>query len=162
MVALRTRSAIGYRSSRTSMAGSNVPVVPLLDALSGRVVDGRYKIGRLIGKGAMGVVYEAQHLLVGRKVAVKFGYAGTSSSAFERFQREAKAAAAVGNAHVVDVLDMGRLDAGTSYMVLELLEGADLAFAVASEGRFPVRRALEVASQLCDALSAVHGVGIVH
>jgi eukaryotic-like serine/threonine-protein kinase len=143
------------------MTESDAPV-PFLDALSGRVVDGRYKIGRLIGKGAMGIVYEAEHVLVGRKIAVKFGYAGPSSSAFERFRREAKAAAAVGNAHIVDVLDMGRLDAGTSYMVLERLEGKDLGFTVASEGRFTLRRALNVALQLCDALSAVHAVGIVH
>jgi serine/threonine protein kinase len=144
------------------MTGSDIPLVPFLDSLSGHLVDGRYKVGRLIGKGAMGVVYEAEHVLVGRKVAVKFGYAGPSSSAFERFQREAKAAAAVGNAHIVDVLDMGRLDASTSYMVLERLEGADLAFIVASEGRFSVRRALDVVLQLCDAFSAVHAVGIVH
>jgi eukaryotic-like serine/threonine-protein kinase len=143
------------------MTGSDIPL-PFLDSLSGHLVDGRYKVGRLIGKGAMGVVYEAEHVLVGRKVAVKFGYAGPSSSAFERFQREAKAAAAVGNAHIVDVLDMGRLDASTSYMVLERLEGADLAFIVASEGRFSVRRALDVVLQLCDAFSAVHAVGIVH
>jgi serine/threonine protein kinase len=137
-------------------AGSN----PLL----GRVLDDRYRVGRAIGKGGMGVVYEAQHLLIGRKVALKTMAAHTSfsSAAVERFRREAQAAASVGNSHIVDVLDMGQLDAGSLYIVLEHLNGVDLGFAVASEGKFQLARAVDIASQLCDALSAVHAAGIVH
>src|SRR5688500_18294734 len=113
-------------------AGSN----PLL----GRVLDERYRVGRAIGKGGMGVVYEAQHLLIGRKVALKTMAAHTSFSpaAVERFRREAQAAASVGNSHIVDVLDMGQLDAGSLYLVLEHLNGVDLGFAIASEGKFPL------------------------
>lgn len=116
-----------------------------------------------IGKGAMGVVYEAQHLLIGRKVAFKaMASHAVTPAGVQRFRREAQAAAAVGNSHVVDVLDMGRLENGSFYIVMEHLDGVDLGFAVALQQRFSVGRALHVLVQLCDALSAIHAAGIVH
>ena len=134
-----------------------------IDPMIGRVLDGRYRVCRTIGRGGMGVVYEAQHLLIGRKVAIKTMAAHAfSNAAIERFRREARAAAAVGNSHIVDVLDMGQLDAGSLFIVLEHLDGRDLGFAVASERRLSVGRAVHIVSQLCDALSAVHAAGIVH
>ena len=134
------------------------------DPLIGQVVGDRYRICRTIGKGGMGVVYEAQHLLIGRKVALKTmaAHAAISPLSIERFRREAQAAASVGNSHIVDVLDMGQLDAGSFYIVLEHLDGTDLGFTIASSGHFTVQRGLHVIRQLCDALSAVHAAGIVH
>ena len=133
------------------------------DPLIGQVIQGRYKIAHAIGRGAMGVVYEAQHLLIGRKVALKaMAPHSVSPAGVQRFRREAQAAAAVGNSHVVDVLDMGRLDSGSFFIVMEHLEGVDLSFAVALERRFCVGRAIDVLSQLCDALAAIHTAGIVH
>jgi serine/threonine-protein kinase len=134
------------------------------DPLIGRVVEGRYRIQRAIGRGGMGIVYEAQHLLTGRKVALKVmaAHASWSPAAVKRFRREAQAAAAVGSSHVVDVLDMGSLDAGSLYIVLEHLNGVDLGFALATDGRFSTARTIDVVRQLCDALSAVHAAGIVH
>jgi serine/threonine-protein kinase len=134
------------------------------DPFVGRVLGGRYRVTRPLGRGGMGVVYEAEHLLIGRKVALKTmtAHAALTPANVERFQREARAAALVGNSHVVDVLDMGELDAGSLYLVLEHLDGIDLGFAVASAQRFPVARALDIACQLCDALSAVHAAGILH
>jgi eukaryotic-like serine/threonine-protein kinase len=136
----------------------------LKDPLIGQVIQGRYRIGRTIGSGGMGVVYEAQHLLIGRKVAVKVLTARglLSNAGVVRFRREAQAAAAVGNSHVVDVLDMGQLDDGSLYIVLEHLEGGHLGWAAAQSGPFSVGRAVHVMCQLCDALSAVHAAGIVH
>jgi serine/threonine protein kinase len=130
----------------------------------GRVVNERYRICGTLGRGGMGVVYEAHHLLIGRKVALKTiaAHSALSSAAIERFRREAQAAASVGSSHVVDVLDMGPLDGGSFYMVLEHLDGSDLAFAVGACGPFNASQAVHVAGQLCDALSAVHGAGIVH
>jgi len=130
----------------------------------GRVIDERYRICGTIGRGGMGVVYEAQHSLIGRKVALKTiaAHSALSAAAIERFRREAQAAASVGSSHVVDVLDMGRLEGGSFYMVLEHLDGSDLAFVVAAGGPLAPEQALRVAGQLCDALSAVHGAGIVH
>src|SRR5688500_17474122 len=133
------------------------------DPLVGRVIDERYRIFRTIGKGGMGVVYEAQHLHIGRKVAIKMMAAHSFSiAAVERFRREARAPASVGNSHIVDVLDMRQLDAGSLYIVLEHLDGVDLGFAVASERHMAPRRAIGIVSQLCDAIAAVHAAGIVH
>jgi len=133
------------------------------DPLIGQVVEERYRIMHAIGNGSMGVVYEAQHSLIGRKVALKtMAMHAVSPAGVQRFRREAQAAAAVGNSHVVDVLDMGRLENGSLYIVMEHLDGADLGFAVALEERFSVGRAIHILSQLCDALSAIHAAGIIH
>jgi serine/threonine-protein kinase len=136
----------------------------LNDPLIGQVIQGRYRVGRTLGRGGMGVVYEAEHLLIGRKVAIKTLTArgSLSSAGSVRFRREAQAAASVGNSHVVDVLDMGQLDDGTLFIVLEHLDGVHLGWAVAESRRFSVQRAVRVLCQLCDALSAVHAAGIVH
>jgi serine/threonine protein kinase len=145
------------------MTGGEEPTV-VKNPLVGQIVQGRYRVDRLIGRGGMGVVYQAQHLLIGRKVALKVlsAYAAHSPERVERFRREALAAAGVGSSHVVDVLDMGQLDTGLQYIVLEHLDGADLAYAVAVAEQFAVTRAVHVLCQLCDALSAVHAAGIVH
>lgn len=134
------------------------------DPWIGRVVHNRYAIRRFIGRGGMGVVYEAEHVVIGRKVALKMlaGRAAFGASNLERFRREARAAAAVGNAHIVDVLDMGELEDGTQYIALEYLEGADLGFVVASHPPFALSRAVDIVCQLCDALAAVHAASIVH
>ena len=108
--------------------------------------------------------YLAQHVLIGRKVAIKALHPAlaTLPETVARFHREALAAAAIGNQHVVDVTDMGQVESGGYYIVLEYLEGADLGWTVASEGRLSIRRSLAIAVQLCEALSAVHAAGIVH
>ena len=144
----------------TSAVGTSA----LKDPLIGQVIQGRYRVHRAIGSGAMGVVYEAHHLLIGRKVAIKVLTARglLSGDCAARFRREARAAAQVGNSHVVDVLDMGQLDDGSLYIVLEHLAGVHLGWAVAQAGPFSVPRAKHVLCQLCDALSAVHAAGIVH
>jgi PAS domain S-box-containing protein len=137
---------------------------PFRDPLIGQLVEGRYRIEKRIGKGGMGIVYLAEHVLLQRKVALKTlcERACASHEMVARFKREATAAAAIGNAHVVGVTDMGQLDDGSDFVVLEYLEGIELAHAVATSGTFSLARALHVTMQLCDALSAVHAAGIVH
>jgi serine/threonine-protein kinase len=132
--------------------------------LIGQVVQSRYRVDRLIGKGAMGIVYEAQHLLLGRKVALKAltASAALSPDRIERFRREAQAAASLGSSHIVDVLDMGQIEGGPPFIVMEHLDGFDLGFAVAAAERLPMARALHILCQLCDALTTVHAAGIVH
>jgi serine/threonine-protein kinase len=134
------------------------------DPLIGSVLQGRYLVRRRIGKGGMGVVYLAEHVLIRRKVAIKTLHANPppAPAVVERFHREALAATAVGDQHIVDVTDMGQLEDGAYYLVMEYLDGADLAFTVASEGPLPIARAVRIVLQLCDALTAVHAAGIVH
>src|SRR5689334_8917905 len=92
----------------------------LRDPLIGKLLNDRYRIERRIGKGGMGIVYLAEHELIRRKVAIKLLQASAfaSDELVQRFKREAMAAAAIGNEHIVDVLDMGQLDDGSHYLVL--------------------------------------------
>src|SRR5690349_9393221 len=122
------------------------------DPLIGSLLQGRYRVLQRIGKGGMGVVYLGEHVLIRRKVAIKTLHANPppAPAIVERFHREALAATAIGDQHIVDVTDMGQLDDGAYYIVMEYLEGADLAFTVASEGRLPIARAVRIAMQLCE------------
>jgi serine/threonine-protein kinase len=134
------------------------------DGPLGQVLGGRYRLEARLGAGGMGVVYLAEHLLIRRKFAVKLmGSAhGLSDELVRRFQREALAAASMGHPHIVDVTDMGTADDGSPFLVLEYLDGQDLARAVHEGGLFSVGRAVRVALQLCAALGAVHEKRIVH
>jgi eukaryotic-like serine/threonine-protein kinase len=146
------------------MAASSSSPRSVRDPLIGALLHDRYRVERLIGKGGMGLVYLAEHVRLRRKVALKTlnARAFASEELVARFQREAMAAAAIGNEHVVGVTDMGQLDDGSFFVVLEYLEGVELAHAVEGQGPFSVSRAVDVLDQLCVALGAVHEAGIVH
>lgn len=132
--------------------------------LVGKEVDGRYKILSLVGMGGMGAVYEAEHALIGKKVALKTLHAdfAANKSVIDRFRREAKAASATGHEHIVNVTDLGDLPDGSPYLVMELLEGEDLGKLIEREGALQVGRVAKIAHQICDALAAAHEKEIVH
>ncbi|MEC7521569.1 MAG: protein kinase [Myxococcota bacterium] len=132
--------------------------------LEGRVLLGRYRVERVLGEGGMGAVYLARHELIDKGVVIKVLHEDMArdQDVVERFRREAKAATAIGNEHIVDVTDMGELDDGSPFIVMELLEGRPLADAIEEDGAFPVARTVHVAMQICDALAAAHEKGIVH
>lgn len=134
------------------------------DPWIGRVLHNRYRIKELIGRGGMGSVYAAEHVVIQRRVAVKLLHAQYAMSAdvVARFRREAMAAAAIGNEHIVDVTDMSRLDDGSLFMVLEFLEGRDLGTEIEEAGPLSVERTLNISIQICEALAAAHGKGIIH
>ncbi|MFO0684684.1 MAG: protein kinase [Sandaracinus sp.] len=134
------------------------------DPWVGRILSERYRIERRLGKGGMGAVYEAEHLLLKRRVALKvlLPQHAEDAEVVARFRREALAATHIGHEHIVEVHDMGRADGGTLFLVLEMLEGKDLARALDDEGPFPIARAIHVMDQLCDGLAAAHAKGIVH
>jgi serine/threonine protein kinase len=133
-------------------------------ALTGRVVAGRYEILGLLGEGGMGAVYEAEHLHLGRKVAIKRLHPelAKDESAVRRFQREARAAGTIGHDHIVDVLDLGFADDGAPYLAMELLVGESLADRLRRAGRLDPRRAARIAGEMLSALEAVHGRGVIH
>ncbi|MCA9579964.1 MAG: serine/threonine protein kinase, partial [Myxococcales bacterium] len=133
-------------------------------ALVGRVIANRYRILALIGEGGMGAVYVAEHLLIGRKVAVKRLHPELAGDekAVARFQREARAAGATGHEHVVEILDLGFGDDGAPYLVMEYLRGRSLAQVLDAEGRLAAGRACRIVGQVLAALSAVHARGVVH
>ncbi|MCB9633257.1 MAG: protein kinase [Sandaracinus sp.] len=133
-------------------------------ALVGRVVGDRYRILGLIGEGGMGAVYEAEHLSVGRRVALKRLHPelATDAHAISRFQREARAAGATGHEHVVDVLDLGFAEDGAPYLVMELLTGESLATRLKRVRQVAPRRAAAIAGQVLSALEAVHALDVIH
>ncbi len=130
----------------------------------GQVLSGKFRVERLLGVGGMGVVLEATHLQLQERVALKFllPHAVKDEAAVARFEREARAAVKLKNEHVVRVMDVGVMDSGAPYMVMELLQGKDLANVIKELGRLPIPVAMEYFSQICDAVGEAHGVGIVH
>lgn len=134
------------------------------DLLVGQVLDQRYRLVRRLGQGGMGVVYEAEHLGLGRPCAIKLLLPQHSNQQVlhERFRREAQIAARVHNPHVVEVYDTGATADGGSYIAMELLVGEGLDHLLAREGRLTWPRARQIILQICEALMAAHAHRIVH
>lgn len=112
----------------------------------------------------MGEVYEAEHVSIPRRFAVKFllGDLGLGSEVLTRFHREASIAASLGSDHIVEVFDYGQSDDGSYFMVMELLEGDTLRQRIADQGAFTPEAWLAFFAQLTDGLEAAHAAGIVH
>src|SRR6185503_11538083 len=101
---------------------------PPPDPLIGTTVDGRYRIEGVLGKGGMGVVYRAVHVVLGKKLAIKVLKPDVSrdEEIIQRFRQEAQSASAIGNQHITDISDFGTLPDGSTYFVMEFLDGTDL------------------------------------
>lgn len=123
----------------------------------------RYRIERAIGRGAMGVVYEAVHETLGTHVAIKVLRSDTvDERSTRRFLREAKLASRLHSEHVVRVLDVDSAEDGTPYLVMELLEGRDLAAETEVRGDVPAAEAIRWMLAVCSAMKEAHAAGIVH
>jgi eukaryotic-like serine/threonine-protein kinase len=130
---------------------------------AGDVIAGKYRIERLLGQGGMGSVFAATHVELDQLVALKVLAAETmTAEAVARFLREARAAARLRSEHVARVLDVGTLEDGAPYMVLEHLDGCDLARVVDDGGPVPIGRAAGLVLQALEGLAEAHAVGIVH
>ncbi|MFO0676924.1 MAG: serine/threonine-protein kinase [Polyangiaceae bacterium] len=158
------RTALGVSGGRAD-APSVDPLATTnpSEALIGVVIGGRYRIERLLGEGGMGAVYQAEHTLMRKRLAVKVLHAEMSrmSEVVARFEREAMAAAHIEHPNVAAASDFGKLDDGSFFLVLEFVEGTSLRDAI-GRGPFGVPRALHVARQISAALQRAHGMGIVH
>ena len=135
--------------------------------VAGDVIASKYRVEGVVGTGGMGMVLSALHLRLGQSVAIKvLTMAGISEArrneAQARFLREAQAAAGLTSDHVVRVFDVGTLDSGVPYMVMELLAGSDLGQLLEREGPLPLDRAVDYVAQACDAIAEAHAHGIVH
>lgn len=128
------------------------------------VVDERYRVVELIGAGAMGTVYRAEHLKLGTSFALKVLRPELLDDArmVERFSRESRAAASVVSEHVVPIVDSGTLPEGLPYFVMQLLPGSDLRALLAAQGPLTPARAVNLAIDACRGLAAAHAVGLVH
>jgi serine/threonine-protein kinase len=130
----------------------------------GELLAGKYRIERLLGSGGMGTVYAAHHELLYQRVAIKLlkGDIVDSPEAVTRFLNEARAAARIQGEHVARVMDVGQLPEGIPYMVLEYLDGFDLAQVLQKESRLPITQAVDYVLQALEALAQAHAVGIIH
>ncbi len=141
-----------------SLPGDQVPQV-------GELVAGKYRIEGRLGAGGMGMVLAARHEAIGQRVAIKFLVIGDEDfrqEAIQRLLREARAAAALRGEHVVRVYDVGELPDGAPFIVMEHLEGRDLAEVMSSAGRLPVSEAATLVAQAASAVAEAHRAGIVH
>jgi serine/threonine protein kinase len=134
------------------------------DPRIGMVLQERYRILRKLGEGGMGAVYEGEHLVIKKRVAIKVQHPqfANNPEIVARFHREAEAATSIGHPNIIEVNDMGRFPDGAAYMVLEFLKGRDWSKDIATEGPQPLGKVVHIMSQVCDALSAAHAKGIVH
>ncbi|WP_437836696.1 protein kinase domain-containing protein [Sorangium sp. So ce1153] len=134
----------------------NAPVV------EGEVIAGKYRVDRVVGRGGMGMVVAASHLFLPQRVAIKLLLSDDSPALVQRFLREARAAARLKGEHVVRVLDVGELESGVPYIVMEFLEGEDLSDVVRARGQLDVAEAADYVLQACVAMAEAHVAGIVH
>ncbi len=131
--------------------------------LGGTVIAGRYRLDSPLAHGGMGSVWTARHVLLGARVAIKFisPHRADASAARARFEREARVAALLQSRHVVRILDYG-VDGGTPYLVMELLDGEDLAARLAARGRLSLGETSRIVAQVARALRRAADASIVH
>ena len=144
--------------------GKSVSTSTMQRQLVGVTIGERYRVKGILGEGGMGMVYDAEHLGLGRAVAIKVLAPSQAKKkvAVKRFQQEARAAGAIGHPNICEVYDMGLLDDGSPYLVMEKLVGSTLAERITREGGLPFDEISDVMIQVLSGLIAAHEKGIVH
>ena len=129
----------------------------------GKIVDGRYRVLEVIGRGGMGVVYRVEHLRMGKVAAMKVLHRDLASDpdVIARFEREAAAVSKLHHPHTVQVFDFGTAN-GALYLIMEFVRGLDLSSIISRDGPMPWSRAAPLLAQICGALQEAHELGIVH
>jgi len=145
-------------AQRSPLDWSSAPVEP------GDIIAEKFKVEQVLGAGGVGVVVAARHLQLDERVALKFllPEAVRSEVDVARFCREAQAAVRLKSEHVARVTDVGTLDTGSPYMVMEYLTGTDLSEVLDDRGALPVEEGLDYILQACEAIAEAHSIGFVH
>jgi serine/threonine-protein kinase len=128
------------------------------------MIDGKYRIVKMIGEGGMGAVYLGENVRINRKVAIKALHAAYTGNeeVMQRFEREAQAAGRIGNDHILEVLDIGQLPDGDHFIIMEYLDGDPLSTRIKSKGRLTPAEATPLIRQVLEGLQAAHTAGIIH
>src|SRR3954453_11460096 len=134
------------------------PLVP------GQVLENKYRVSRALGGGAMGIVYEAYHLLLQKSVAIKVlrPELAAMEDLRDRFEAEARAAAAIGHPNIITVTDMGQTPDGALYFVMDRLRGETLGDRLDKQGKLDVAAAGRIALEVLSGLEAAHELRLVH
>lgn len=130
----------------------------------GTVIAGKYQVERVLGEGGMGVVLSAHHVDLGQRVALKFlqPHLASHPEVVERFLREARAGVKIAGENVVRVTDVGRLENGAPFMVMEFLEGTDLDQEIQARGPLPITEVVDLLLQACLGVAEAHRAGVIH
>jgi serine/threonine protein kinase len=163
-IAAAAAGATGENGPRAESVAVTGDTEALSVSVIGSLVGGRYRIRRLCGEGGMGRVYEAEHIEIGKRVALKILHPAYSQTPdlVERLKREARAASKISHPNVVDVTDSGTTPDGSFFFVMEYIEGIELGELIFREKRLEVPRALVITAQVCRALHAAHQVNVIH
>jgi serine/threonine protein kinase len=140
------------------------PSVGSLDPLPGRLIAGNFRIEKLIGQGAMGNVYQAEQLSLGKAVAVKVlhPHLMDDEKLVGRFKREAKSASKLNHPNSIQIIDSGQDADGTLYIAMELLAGRDLAQVIRDDFPLSLPRVVRIMTQVMSALDEAHAMGVIH
>ena len=144
--------------------GAPVATTAAGDPLLGKVIADRYLLVEKIGQGGSGTIYRGEHTTLRKRVAVKILHAqlSTDDTALERFRREATTVAELDNDHILQVLDFGRTDDNRLFFAMEYLEGETLTKVLERDKQLPIPRAIDILTQIAEALMEAHGLGYVH
>jgi serine/threonine protein kinase len=139
------------------------PEVAQADPLVGSVIADRYRIVSVLGRGGMGVVYKAEHVRIGKVMAIKLlhGELARDKDVVKRFKREADLVSRLSHPNTVQIFDFGRTD-NLMYLVMEYVEGRDLGRIIQQEHTLPFSRVAKLAAQVCASLAESHAKGVVH
>ena len=131
---------------------------------NGKIINGKYKLTKMIGEGAMGTVYEAEHKLIKRKVAIKVmnNEFTSNKEIVERFVREAQSSSSINHPNIIKIEDVGREKDGTVYIIMELLEGQTLKSLLTKTGKLSSSQSTLILVQTLAALKAAHEKKITH
>lgn len=149
---------MAMKGSKNAKKSGKTQIVP------GDILLGRYRVERKLGQGGMGVVVAARHLDLGELFAIKYlaKDARSDPNAVQRFLREARSSARLKSDNAVKVHDVGRLDSGVPYMIMEYLVGEDLKTYLHKHGKLPHEQAISFMLQASDAIAEAHALGIIH
>ncbi|WP_199693628.1 serine/threonine-protein kinase [Sorangium cellulosum] len=128
----------------------------------GQILSGKYRVESILGQGGMGVVVAALHEQLQQRVAIKLLHPGANAEMVERFVREARAAVRLKSEHVARVLDVGTLETGAPFMVMEYLDGSDLQQTLRQRGPLELEEAVGYVLEACEAIAEAHAAGIIH
>ncbi|MCC7540319.1 MAG: Uma2 family endonuclease [Deltaproteobacteria bacterium] len=143
---------------------SKLSRISAAQALVGTIMHKRYKVVRVLGAGSMGAVFEVEHMLIGRRFALKRLHPeyADNETLVARFHQEARAAGAIGHPNILPSFDTGVLADGSPFIVFEYLDGEDVGKLLERQGMLDIPRAAHIARQSCLGLAAAHEKGIVH